>query len=205
MPVITCPNCGTQLNAPDSLLGQQVTCGKCRCLFVAQSQTPPSAQSGEARMPPSAQSGEAQTRGLPGTPPAAEGQASMPSQAPPMPPPPMVAPPPSVGQAGYQQVTAGYYQPAPLATSGYAVASLVLGIASLATLLFCMLLSLVCGPLAMVFSSRARNDIRAGAVSPSSAGLATAGKICGLIGLLLGIGFVIVMVVGIVAGIMAHS
>jgi len=189
MPVITCPNCGTQLNAPDSLLGQQVTCGKCRCLFVAQSQTPPSAQSGEA-----------QAQELAGMPPAGAGP---PSAPPPLP--PMVAPPPPVGQAGYQQVTAGYYQPAPLATSGYAVASLVLGIASLATLLFCMLLSLVCGPLAMAFSSRARNDIRAGAVSPSSAGLATAGKICGLIGLLLGIGFVIVMVVGIVAGIMAHS
>jgi hypothetical protein len=204
MPVITCPNCGTQLNAPDSLLGQQVTCGKCRCLFVAQSQTPPSAQSGEARMPPSAQPFAAQAQGLPGMPPAGAGPASAPPQSPPQAP-PMVTPPPPVGQAGYQQVTAGYYQPAPLATSGYAVASLVLGIASLVTLLSCMLLSLVCGPLAMAFSSRARNDIRAGTANPSSAGLATAGKICGLIGLLLGIGFVIVMVVGIVAGIMAHS
>jgi hypothetical protein len=187
MPVITCPNCGTQLNAPDSLLGQQVTCGKCRCLFVAQSQ-----------MPPSAQSGEAQTQGLPGTPPAGEGQASIPSQAPPMPPPPMVTPPPPVGQAGYQQVTAGYYQPAPLATSGYAVASLVLGIASLVTLLFCMLLSLVCGPLAIIFSNVAMRDIRTGVANPSSAGLAKAGKICGLIGLVLGIGYVIVVVVAIV-------
>ena len=186
MPVITCPNCGTQLSAPDSLLGQQVTCGKCKCLFVAQSQMPPSAQSGEAQASD-------------GIPPAGEGQASIPSQAP-----PMVTPPPPVGQAGYQQVTAGYYQPAPLATSGYAVASLVLGIASLVTCFCYGLPAIICGPLAMAFSSRARNDIRAGTANPSSAGLAKAGKICGLIGLLLGIGYVIFIVVIIVAAALSH-
>ena len=188
MPVITCPNCGTQLSAPDSLLGQQVTCGKCKCLFVAQSQTPPSAQPGEA-----------QTQGLPETPTGAAEFALAPMQAP-----PMVTPPPQVGQAGYQQVTAGYYQPAPLATSGYAVASLVLGIASLVTCFCYGVPALICGPLAMAFSSRARNDIRAGAANPSSAGLATAGKICGLIGLLMGIGYVIFIVVIIVAAALSH-
>jgi len=184
MPVITCPNCGTQLNAPDSLLGQQVTCGKCRCLFVAQSQTPPSAQFGAA-----------QAQELAGTPPSATG----PPSAPP-PPPPMVAPPPPVGQAGYQQVTAGYYQPAPLATSGYAVASLVLGITSLVTCTCYALPPLICGPLAIIFSNVAMRDIRTGVANPSSAGLAKAGKICGLIGLLLAIGAWILGVALIVAG-----
>ena len=184
MPVITCPNCGTQLNAPDSLLGQQVTCGKCRCLFVAQSQTPPSAQFGAA-----------QAQELAGTPPSATG----PPSAPP-PPPPMVAPPPPVGQAGYQQVMAGYYQPAPLATSGYAVASLVLGITSLVTCTCYALPPLICGPLAIIFSNVAMRDIRTGVANPSSAGLAKAGKICGLIGLLLAIGAWILGVALIVAG-----
>jgi len=172
MPVIACPNCGTQLNAPDNLLGQQVTCGKCRCLFVAQPQIPPSAQPLAARAPAGAMPNGAEPAAAP-----------LPPQAP-----PMVALPGPVGQTGYQQVTAGYYQPAPLATSGYAVASLVLGIASLVTCLCYAVPPLILGPLALVFSSIAMKDIRAGAAGPSSSGLAKAGKICGLIGLLLAIG-----------------
>lgn len=173
MPVITCPNCGTQLNAPDSLLGQQVTCGKCRCLFVAHSQTSPSGGATGTQDPP------AQNPAPAGTAPPA---------------PPQFAPPPiAVGPTGYP-VPGGYYQPMPLPTSGYAVASLVLGIASLVTCMFYGLPALICGPLALVFSSSAQKDIRAGAVSPSSAGLAKAGKICGLIGLFLGIGVVITAV-----------
>jgi len=190
MPVITCPNCGTRLNAPDSLLGQQVTCGKCRCLFIAQSQTPPSVQAVAAQEQPPAE-----------TPPDGAGFAS-----PPPPPPPMFPPPPLPGQAGYQQVTGGYYQPAPLATSGYAVASLVLGIASIVTVPPCCgLPALICGPMAMVFSSHAMRDIRSGTANPSSAGLAKAGKICGLIGLLLGIGFLILIAVGITVSIMTND
>ena len=183
MPVITCPNCGTRLNAPDSLLGQQVTCGKCRCLFVAQSETPASGQ-------PVA--GQPQTPAEP--PPDGAGSAS-----PPPPPPPMVPPPPLPGQTGHQQVTGGYYQPAPLATSGYAVASLVLGISSLPTCLCYAVPPLICGPLAIIFSNLAVKDIRAGLANPSSGGLAKAGKICGLIGLLLAIGAWIFGVVYIVA------
>jgi len=75
-----------------------------------------------------------------------------------------------------------------LPTSGYSVASLVLGIASIVTCMFYGLTSLICGPLALVFSSLAAKDIKAGTVNPSSAGMAKAGKICGLIGLFLGIG-----------------
>ncbi len=187
MPVITCPNCGTQLNAPDSLLGQQVTCGKCRCLFVAQSQTPPSTQ-------PVAVQAQTPVE----TPPDGAEPAAPPPQAPSLVAPPMVAPPPMPGQAGYQQVTGGYYQPAPLATSGYAVASLVLGIASLVTCFCYALPPLICGPLALVFSNIAMRDIRAGSANPSSLGLAKAGKICGLIGLLLAIG---AWILGVVIGI----
>jgi len=100
--------------------------------------------------------------------------------------------------------TGAYYQPIPLPTSGYAVASLVLGIASLALCLFYGLPSLVCGPLALVFSNMAGKDIRAGKVNPSSAGLAKAGKICGLIGLLLGIFFILTMVLVIVFAVSQH-
>jgi hypothetical protein len=54
--------------------------------------------------------------------------------------------------------------------------------------------------MAMVFSSHAMRDIRSGTANPSSAGLAKAGKICGLIGLLLAIGAWILGVALIVAG-----
>lgn len=183
MPMITCPNCGTQLNAPDSLVGQQVTCGKCRCLFVAHSQGSPSSSPAEAPDSPA--------------PNAASGGATPQAG-------PQIAPPPiAVGPVGYPQAGA-YYQPMPLPTSGYAVASLVLGIASLALCIFYGLPSLVCGPLALVFSNMAGKDIRAGKVNPSSAGLAKAGKICGLIGLLLGILIVLTLVLGIVFVVSRH-
>jgi len=92
----------------------------------------------------------------------------------------------------------------PLPTSGYAVASLVLGIASLALCLFYGLPALICGPLALVFSSKAGKDIGAGVVNPSSAGLAKAGKICGLIGLFLGILYILTLVFVVVFAISQH-
>ena len=163
MPMITCPNCGTQLNAPDSLLGRQVTCGKCRCLFVAHSQISPSDPSAGAQESPAPESTSS----------AAATQAAPPSVA--------------VGPTGHP-VAGAYYQPIGLPTSGYSVASLVLGIASIVTCMFYGLPSLICGPLALIFSNSAAKDIKAGTVNPSSAGMAKAGKICGLIGLFLGIG-----------------
>jgi len=82
-------------------------------------------------------------------------------------------------------------------TSGYAVASLVLGIASIVTCFCYGVPSLICGILALVFNNSAQRDIAAGRVSPGSAGMATAGRICGLIGLVLSVGFWLVVIVGI--------
>ena len=195
MPMITCPNCGTQLNAPDSLVGQQVTCGKCRCLFVAHSQGSPSGSPAEtpASPAPDAAPGDA----IPSAPKAAPVGAAPPAG-------PQIAPPPvAAGPMNYAP-TGAYYQSMPLPTSGYAVASLVLGIASLVLCMFYGLPALICGPLALVFSNMAGKDIRAGRVNPSSAGLAKAGKICGLIGLFLGILIVLTVVLFIVYAINQH-
>ncbi len=195
MPMITCPNCGTQLNAPDSLVGQQVTCGKCRCLFVAHSQASPSGlPAGTPASPVSNAAPGGVAPPAPDTAPA--GTASPESHSP-------AAPPVAVGPMGYQPAGA-YYQSMPLPTSGYAVASLVLGIASLVLCIFYGLPALICGPLALVFSNMAGKDIRAGRVNPSSAGLAKAGKICGLIGLFLGILAVLTVVLFIVFAISQH-
>ena len=74
------------------------------------------------------------------------------------------------------------------ASSGYAIASMVLGIAAL---VMCPgsygVFSLVCGPLAIVFWRLAQRQIREGRVSPASKGMATAGLVMGIIGTVLGV------------------
>ena len=74
------------------------------------------------------------------------------------------------------------------ASSGYAIASMVLGIVAL---VMCPgswgILSAVCGPLAILFWHRAQRQIRESRVSPASKGMATAGLVMGIIGTVLGV------------------
>ena len=92
-----------------------------------------------------------------------------------------------------------------LPTSGYAVASLVLGICSIT--IGCGtygVLSIICGPLALIFSRKATLQIREGGMSGSSNGLKTAGFVTGLIGTIVGalamVGIVLFFVALIMAG-----
>jgi len=80
-----------------------------------------------------------------------------------------------------------------LPTSGFAIASLVLGIVAILGCGGYGIPALVCGPLAIYFARRARRQIVAGIASPHSAGLARAGFTCGLIGLTLGAVFFFVV------------
>ena len=83
-----------------------------------------------------------------------------------------------------------YQQPLPrLPTSGFAIASLVLGIISIPTCVLYGVPSLVCGILAIIFAKTATRDIATGVVSPASTGMASAGKICGWVGLGIAIAF----------------
>ena len=72
-------------------------------------------------------------------------------------------------------------------TSGYAVASLVLGIISIPLSSCYGILGVICGGLAILFNRLAENDIRAGRAHLSSRGINLAGLICGIIGLCLGL------------------
>lgn len=77
-------------------------------------------------------------------------------------------------------------------SSGSAVASLVLGIVSIVGCMAYGLPSLICGPLAIYFGMVGLRQAREGSASQSSAGLARAGLICGIIGsalALIGIAF----------------
>lgn len=71
-------------------------------------------------------------------------------------------------------------------TSGAAVSSLVLGILAIISCTFYGVPGLIFGPLAMYFASRAKKQVLAGRASPSSLGLAGAGKVLGIIGIVIG-------------------
>ncbi|QDU34494.1 hypothetical protein KS4_25640 [Poriferisphaera corsica] len=87
-------------------------------------------------------------------------------------------------------------------TSGYAIASLILGIASIAGCMFYGIPSVICGPLAIIYAGKAKDQILRGERIPASMNMANAGKICGIIGLCIGllgllafIAFIIIQVV----------
>lgn len=73
--------------------------------------------------------------------------------------------------------------------AGKAVASMVLGILSIVTCMMYGLPGLICGILAMVYAKRARLAVQSGHGHPIAVSMARAGRICGLIGMILGLVF----------------
>ena len=108
---------------------------------------------------------------------------------------PQYAPPGGYPPPSYGQPMPGYYAPRPSRPSnGAAVAALVLGIAGIAlTLMFAGILfvvSIPCSILAWVFGvkgKRAAGDDPNDLTQPGQAGLAQAGLICGIVGLVLAV------------------
>jgi len=76
------------------------------------------------------------------------------------------------------------------------VAVLVLGILGL-------VLCFICGIIAWVMGNNDLREIQAGRMDPSGLGLTKAGRICGMIGTILGIVVVGIYVLGIIAGALA--
>jgi len=91
-----------------------------------------------------------------------------------------------------------------LPTSGKSVASLVLGICSIPACVFYGVPAIVCGILAIFFSRSAKAQLRAGRAGGSTQGFATAGLTCGIIGLCLGLIYLVGIVVFIVFAIRSH-
>jgi hypothetical protein len=149
--------------------------------------------------------------GAPGTPPT--GDWGAPPGAPPAgwgygqpggPPPgygaPGYGPPPGYGPQSYgPQPGYGYGVPPPppisRPTNGYALASLILG---LALVYFCPAIP-VTGPLAIVFGHRGKREIEASGGQQDGDGLATAGIVLGWIGTGIAALAVLVVVIAIVA------
>lgn len=74
-----------------------------------------------------------------------------------------------------------------LPTSARAIASLVLGIIGLLGCCFYGLSGIACGGVAVFLARGVKESVVRGEVHPSSQGLAMAGFVCGLIGLILGL------------------
>jgi hypothetical protein len=69
-----------------------------------------------------------------------------------------------------------------------ATAALVLGIISIVGSCCCWgIVGLICGSLAIVFGNKAMKEIDSGWAAPSDRGKAGAGRICGIIGLIISI------------------
>lgn len=85
-----------------------------------------------------------------------------------------------------------------LPTSGKAITSLVLGICSIPLCILYGIPSIICGILAIIFTIKAKAQVVGGEVNPASKSMATAGLICGIIGLCLGIIYIVIIVVIVV-------
>lgn len=81
-----------------------------------------------------------------------------------------------------------------LPTSGKAITSMVLGICSIPMCVLYGVPAMICGVLAIIFSRIAKAQIQQGEAGANSKGMATAGMICGIIGL--GLGLVYICIVG---------
>tara|TARA_R110002111_G_scaffold244368_1_gene306468 strand:+ start:337 stop:678 length:342 start_codon:yes stop_codon:yes gene_type:complete len=88
-------------------------------------------------------------------------------------------------------------------TSGKAIASMVLGIISIVTCMGYGIIGMPCAILAIIFAKKARLAIRAGTAPPSSQGMASAGRVCGWIGVVLNSFMLIYLLVVIVILIIA--
>lgn len=179
---------------------------------------PPSAPGAEG--PPTWQQAPPERPGVEGLPPADSPLAGIPTGPPPaqgtpQPPPPAYPPPypqaPPPGQYGpppagygYPQPQPGWYQPPPARpTNGSAVAALVLGISGIVVTLmfagFLFIVSLPCSIAAWILGVKgkkaATRDPQAEPMRPAGWGMAQAGFICGIVGVVLAILAIILWIV----------
>ena len=107
-----------------------------------------------------------------------------------------------VSQPQYQYGQQGQPQ-----TSGKAIASMVLGICSIVTCMGYGIIGMPCAILAIAFAKKARLAIQAGTAPASSQGMASAGKVCGWIGVVLNaltlaylLIIIVILVLALIAG-----
>ncbi len=217
MPVIACPHCGTKLDGPDSVLGKEVICGQCQQRFIAAGEAPFGSQYASPEPPQALREGGFASMESLTPPPAGMDEPANAPQAPPrapLEPPPQPAPvapqPPRPAGVPQPPPTGQQYGPPPMPGQPYgpfmpysslppasgATASLVLGIISIVGSCCCWgVVGLICGSLAVVFGNKAMRAINAGQAAPTDRGKAAAGRICGIVGLILSILVIIIAII----------
>lgn len=200
MPVIACPHCSTRLEAPESVLGREVVCGRCQRNFMAvAAATIPAPQqpaAGEVEPSPAEGFGQADVNPYDA---AAAGTGG--NEPPPTPPPPAPSP---FGAAPMAGVGPGMQGP----ISGNATASMVLGISSIVVSVLgtcCCgpvgVLSVAAGIVAVILARKVDDELASGRTGPASESRAKAGKICGIIGIVLGGLALVLLVLGLLLNI----
>jgi len=79
-------------------------------------------------------------------------------------------------------------------SSGKAITSMVLGIVSLVACFFYGIPGIICGILAVVFARKADVAIQTGEAPVTSRGMAKAGRVCGWVGISLGIVYLLLVI-----------
>lgn len=159
MPItVDCPSCNRKLRVPDDLLGKKVKCPTCSTTFTAE----------EAAAPP------------PEPPVEEEVEERVPARRP-------AAPPPDEYAEDEEEEDEGYERPRRRRRRrSYSVPHrgslvLVLGILSVVGIL-----SIILGPIAWSMGNHDLKEIRAGRMDPEGEGTTNAGRICGIIGTIIG-------------------
>lgn len=94
----------------------------------------------------------------------------------------------------------GYAGGPALPTAGSSIASLICGILSIPCCMAWGVPGLLLGIAAIILSRRANASVQQGTAGGSTKGLALAGLICGIVGVVLGLLYLVLLVIGIAAG-----
>jgi hypothetical protein len=179
-PGSNCPNCGAAFPVLGPAPGEPLKCPICGWIYSSEGaddvtlarELPEDLKVPAPAKPPQAAEGQPPAPEAPAAGPVAP--AAVPEV---MPAAPSTTAPPPTGAAPDAA------SPMANVTSGYSIASLVLGICSICTCMCYGIPSLVCGILAVVFSRRGERDASAGLRGEQSFGLSKAGRITGWIGI----------------------
>jgi len=82
-----------------------------------------------------------------------------------------------------------------LPISGKSVAALVLGICSIFMCMFYGLPAIIVGALAVIFANLSKKQVARGEAGGTSAGFATTGTVCGIIGIVLGVLYIAILII----------
>jgi hypothetical protein len=157
---VDCPTCSRKLRIPDELLGKKVKCPQCGNAFLARAPAAPAEEMGEEEAPAPPPKAAAAPARRPAAPPPAEDEEEPEEEAP--------APRRRGGNGGLKPHRG--------------VVILIMGILSIVI----GYIGIILGPISWSMGGKDLQEIEAGRMDPEGRSLTNAGRICGIIGTILG-------------------